>query len=351
MGNGANIKSCVCCSQKEDLQQCDIDVEKNITTGNTNLKTMDLIKRDSNANKNEQNIIKTKSQNSSMNESNFQLKNKNYNHRNSYSPPITINNKYKSQQSKKIISYNNNQIKNKSLKNLDENNNEPKTKLILSGELFDNKIVEINKNGMKNSLRKKNDGISIFGIKNNNNNIHIYDYNLNLKNNEITGKIFKIFYDRNIKAYILKFINSSMILYYKINDLVYFYIEKDYYLIVGDIFLTINIKKYNDKKQINIQVEVENEKSKKYTFNQEEMPIKIGRSNCNINIQRNSISKIHSFICFSNDIFYYKDAKSTNGSSLLIKEEDFINIKGDMNFKLENTSFKIKEIPDNDEEY
>ena len=55
MGNGANMKSCVCCSPKEDLQQCDIDVEKNITTGNTNLKTMDLIKRDSNANKNEQN--------------------------------------------------------------------------------------------------------------------------------------------------------------------------------------------------------------------------------------------------------------------------------------------------------
>ena len=79
------------------------------------------------------------------------------------------------------------------------------------------------------------------------------------------------------------------------------------------------------------------------------MPIKIGRINCNINIERYSISKIHSFIYFSNGIFSYKDNKSTNGSSLLIREDDYIKIKGEMNFKLENIPFKIKEIPNIDE--
>ena len=43
-------------------------------------------------------------------------------------------------------------------------------------------------------------------------------------------------------------------------------------------------------------------------------------------------------------MFIYKDAKSTNGSTLLIKEDDILIIKGEMNFKLEDLSFKIKEI-------
>ena len=36
--------------------------------------------------------------------------------------------------------------------------------------------------------------------------------------------------------------------------------------------------------------------------------------------------------------------KSTNGSTLLIKEDDIMKIKGEMNFKLEDISFNIKEI-------
>ena len=37
---------------------------------------------------------------------------------------------------------------------------------------------------------------------------------------------------------------------------------------------------------------------------------------------------------------------STNGSTLLIREDDSLKIKGEMNFKLENISFKIKEVYD-----
>ena len=42
--------------------------------------------------------------------------------------------------------------------------------------------------------------------------------------------------------------------------------------------------------------------------------------------------------------FYYKDLGSTNSSNLLIKEEDNLKIKGIMNFKLEDTPFRIQEI-------
>ena len=104
----------------------------------------------------------------------------------------------------------------------------------------------------------------------------------------------------------------------------------------------------NNEKIIYIQVEVDNEKPKKYYFSQKETPIKIGRLKCDINISNQSISKLHSIIDFSDDCFYYKDCGSTNGSTLLIRENDSLDIKGKMSFKLENISFRIKEVGDDD---
>ena len=243
--------------------------------------------------------------------------------------------------------------------NLEFNFVDIKTKLILTGELFLNKEIEIDKNGMKNGLRQKKDGKTIFGYKqdnNINNNINKVDYLLDLKFDKIKkkrihkknniSKVFEIFINLREKAYILYFVHNTLLLYYKINDFLYFELDRDYFLILGDIFLTINTKRYlnSNKKIINIEVEIENEKPKKYSYEQKDVPIKIGRDNCQINIQKPSISKVHSIINFSNDRFYYKDKKSTNGSTLLLKEDDFIEIKGEMNFKLEDIPFKIKEI-------
>ena len=98
---------------------------------------------------------------------------------------------------------------------------------------------------------------------------------------------------------------------------------------------------------LNIQVEVEDEKTKKYTYEQKDMPIKIGRINSQIDIPKPSISKIHGIFDFSNNMFFYNDMKSTNGSTLLIKEDDILKIKGEMNFKLDDISFQIKEIDNN----
>ena len=211
---------------------------------------------------------------------------------------------------------------------------------------------------MKNGLRQKKDGIAIFGLKNNNDNSTLCDCLLNLQNIDDnnngllrSGKVFKISFDKTEKMYKLYFFHNSLILYYKISNAVYFDIDKDYYLILGDIFLTVSIKILDSyEKQISIQTEIENEKPKKYIYGKNDMPIKIGRLNCNINIPKPSISKVHSIINFSNGKFYYKDAKSTNGSSLLLREDDYLLIKGEMSFKLEDISFKIKEIPIDQEE-
>ena len=117
---------------------------------------------------------------------------------------------------------------------------------------------------------------------------------------------------------------------------------------LGNIFISINVRKITPiEKIINIQIEVENNKPIKFSFNQNQAPIKIGRSNCEINIFNSSVSKKHGVIEYSRNsqTFYYKDLGSTNGSTLIIKEGDTLKIKGEMNFKLENSPFKIQEIP------
>lgn len=338
MGNGLCIKSINCCNPKGNQNQGEIDVNN---SGNT--KSIDLINKDNNPN---QNIIKTKSKISSKSGS---IKNEEEIIK---TIPLAINNintfselnKNENQvTSNKKIKYN------KSIKNII---NKIDTKLIISGELFYNKVIEINENGMKNGYRGKKDGIAIFGAKNVNNENSLdndkilCDFFLNLKKIYHNVPIFKIYFDKTKKNYILYFIHNSLILYYKITNKVFFEVDKDYFIILADVFLTINVDTINEnEKQIKIQIEIENEKSRNYTFKQNEMPIKIGRTDCDINIQRHSISKIHCFIGFANNAFYYKDAESTNGSSLLIREDDYIVIKGEMNFKLETYSFKIKEIP------
>ena len=87
---------------------------------------------------------------------------------------------------------------------------EIKTKLLLSGDLFSNQKVEIDKYGMKNGLRKKNDGLSIFGLKDNNenqNNPHS-DYYFDIEkfeeNNEVdvksSGRVFEIYLSKINRA-------------------------------------------------------------------------------------------------------------------------------------------------------
>jgi hypothetical protein len=231
-----------------------------------------------------------------------------------------------------------------------------KTKLLLTGDLFSKSVLEINKYGLKNGLRHKKDSMAIFGIKENNRNGQHncnFDYFLDeekFDENAVGtgGKVFEIFINKKNKAYTLYFLHNSLILYYKINKSVFFDTDKDYYLILGDIFLTIIVKKKPDNKEkiIQIQTEIENEKPNKFSFEPKDMPIKIGRVNCHINIPRPSISKIHSVIDFSDDDFYYKDCGSTNGTTLLIREEDSLKLSGEMSFKLEDISFKIKEVDD-----
>lgn len=125
-----------------------------------------------------------------------------------------------------------------------------------------------------------------------------------------------------------------MYLYYKINNFLYFYQGIEYFLFVGKIFIYVKIEKNGSEQIINIQVDNTNENIKNlneinqnFTFSEKQMPIRIGRMNCDINITEQCISKVHGIIEFSkiNQIFYYKNMSSSNGTTLLIKKEIFKN--------------------------
>ena len=227
-------------------------------------------------------------------------------------------------------------------------------KLLLSGELFFWKEIIITINGIKNSLRKEKSDHVFFGIKNmlNNSNEPYNDLILNYFCQEeditITGRVFEIYYNKKEKEYLLRFLHPNLILYYKINNFVYFNFGKEYYFLLGNVLMSVHIQKVSSsEKIINVQIEIENNKPLKYCFNQNQAPIKIGRAKCDINIFSSSISKRHGIIEYSkiNQSFYYKDMGSTNGSTLIIKTGDVIKMKGEMNYKLEDVPFKIQEIP------
>jgi len=390
MGNGV-LFNIMCCDSHKVTPIEDIDINKNIKENNNNINNNeDNNLEDKNINKDDMNRInqkgndknhlklcgsprkiKTKDDENSHKDPNIALYNNTFQILNNTQQFISISNKINYFKNnlvnniKSVKSYNNSLIDLKnSLVNCSKINNiedlfqlDIKTKLILSGELFLNESIEIDKFGMKNGLRKKHDGISIFGIKNSKNITHpfLYDYLLDIKNEENVshinrkeniGKVFEIFIDKKNKAYVLNYLHSSLLLYYKIKNTLFFDDDKEYYLILGDIFLTVGVKKLlnSNEKIINIKVEIEDEKPKKYSFKRKDIPIKIGRVNSSINIPKPSISKNHGIIDISNNIFFYNDMKSTNGSTLLIKEDDHLKLKGEMNFKLEDISFKIKEV-------
>ena len=250
-----------------------------------------------------------------------------------------------------------------------ENNEHQKSenfsKLLLTGDLFFGREIIITDTGMVNSKRNKKDGFTVFGLKNSVdisgqlNNDFIINFNKqsedyeNMNADTESGKVFQIIFNKKSKDYILYFLNPYLYLYYKINNYVYFYPQRDYFIFVGKIFFSIDVQKEGNEQIINIQVDTydnnanKNEINKKYSFNQNKFIIKIGRVNCDINIPEKCISKLHGIIEFSksNQKFYYKDMNSTNGATLLIKKDDSLRIRGEMNFKLDDVTFKIQEIP------
>ena len=82
-----------------------------------------------------------------------------------------------------------------------------------------------------------------------------------------------------------------------------------------------------------------------YIFNEDKIPITIGRSNCTIEIKSDLISKTHDTInCDKiNKLFFLIDNGSTNGTQLLLNEGKTLQLNGQMVFNLGEKQFFITE--------
>lgn len=362
-----------CCNSYKSFKKSDIDLKNKNENENENLLTYVLSEKNTqinhNPNKSFNNLKNHIEINNSKNEEDADIKSATF-PKNSQN--ISYNNNLNNLDESKVSQ---NFLKVAELQNTvlsiseiplilekNEKNEENFSKLRLTGELFFGKEIIITDIGMLNGKRNKKDGFTIFGLKNNkdeqiNSDFLInFDKEINEMGNiqNLSGKVFEIFFNKKTKEYSLYFVNPYLYLYYKINNFIYFYPKRDYFLLIGKIFISTNIDKIGNQQTINIQVdntyenkEINEHSNQKYSFDQNKGTITIGRVNCDIVIPEKCISKIHGIIEFSkiSQLFYYKDMNSTNGTTLLIKKDDFIKINGEMNFKLEDVNFKIQEIP------
>ena len=246
-------------------------------------------------------------------------------------------------------------------------------------DLFINyNIVQIDENGLYNCYKnskynkvifKLNQEINIpspahFSTSDNNNNInkiennHYYeenDINANiiLLSNKIDPKlnkslsIFSVQYNRDSNNFILT----------SLSDEIYFSLEiwsnknmhldnlKRYYIQLSDIIISIlpnNIEKNIKIKILNLDTEDKNKH--KYFFDKNNLSIKIGRNDCNININKKSISKVHLIIDYDNFVnkYYIRDNYSTNGSLIILKKGKDIELKDKMFFFSGKVLFTLK---------
>ena len=159
----------------------------------------------------------------------------------------------------------------------------------------------------------------------------VLNYHTNMRNATSTGRVFDISYQKKTNDYRLHMIHNSMIINYMITNNFYFEYDKDYYMVLGKVLVTITAQ-HGEHQLLDVIID---------------MPISIGRAACNIIINNSSISKKHGVLAYSNEtnMFYYIDKGSTNGSVVVLKEDDGLRLKGDMQFKLEDVAFRIMELP------
>ena len=221
--------------------------------------------------------------------------------------------------------------------------------LQLEGEIFFNKIVTIDRIGLKISGRKNQNGITIFGISDDPNDTNSgIDFNLNISKNKIKNSnnhknipLFNIEFDKNEEQYILNllYLDIKILLLIDYNFLIENNTTTEF--MIGKVIITIISPKDENDNYFNIIVEGQNYKYDKL----KDCPITIGRSNAKINIKNNSISKNHAIIDYQydNKVICIKDNDSTNGTFFIIgKKCSFIYLLSDLTFKILEYKFMVK---------
>ena len=216
--------------------------------------------------------------------------------------------------------------------------------LLLTGDIFWYKDLNIDRMGIKSAHRKKNYGNVIFGVGEN----EKFDFKLNLKKKDTfldnkSYEIFSIEYDKNEEKFDIKVLKKDLKILHLIDYDFYLQSFLNISLFIGKIPIEINTFKANEGI---LDIIINNEK--KYTFNKNDVPITIGRVNSKINIKNNSISKNHAIIDYSSefDAFFIRDLGSTNKTFFVLSVDGCPSMKliGSMEFKIYDSKFQIRVI-------
>lgn len=276
----------------------------------------------------------------------------------------------------------------------------------LTGEIFWNKEIVIDKFGLKMAKRKNKSGTTNFGIiqQYNDKNEPMVDFLLNfdtLVKPEIDYNdiIFEITFDRENDCYMFRVL-SKIVKILNLIDYEFFFPDNSIQnFLIGKVMVeirTIDIQNINNKseeaessnnnsnkndsivnmivnsssrcgrnkspkksqskssrrrydgennKKILVKVYIE-DKWVDYEFTKFDMPVTIGRKNSTISIKNNSISKNHCIINYDTRYqqFYMKDLDSTNGTFFQMEENSMIEISKLKIFKVFESKFTINEV-------
>lgn len=203
----------------------------------------------------------------------------------------------------------------------------------VEGNILNGEKIEICATGMiHSSIRQANDGISYFGITNNNNTgfkeYTKLDFVLNLDSlNTASNVIFKVFFDKKTKKY---FISSNIgesdktILFVRIERV--FAIKRKHIVSLGDIHISVETDSNNSLK---IEIVSGNEESKSKLFKKETSGmIKLGRNKDNeIVLNNTAFSRIQTSFYFDSHSNCWMlqdgngDKKSRNGTWIYLDDD------------------------------
>jgi hypothetical protein len=220
--------------------------------------------------------------------------------------------------------------------------------LLITGDLVFNKELIINDKGVKHSSETnttKDSKVTYFGVSAKDNDVLVKNV-FNLKESD-NNKLFGINYDKNKLMYMIFSECSLFPLYGFLQDVFYFsVVNQTYYLKLGKIDVRFTPINFDATKNVIEIVVVLDSKEIKMFFEDSQMPIKIGRKNCGINIEHQSISKQHGLIAYSQSFksFYYNDTQSRNGTFITLNEGYSLPIQGEMFFLLGESYFKVYEL-------
>ena len=117
-----------------------------------------------------------------------------------------------------------------------------------------------------------------------------------------------------------------------------------YYIKIGRVVVIIAINSNNNYIKIKIKKHENIKGEKIYNLTNKDIPITIGRKLCTVNIENNSVSKLHAIINYDKqlDQYYISDENSTNGTQVLLHENKTVGINGKMSFFIGEKSFMIE---------